>query len=444
MDSKGWENVASNKNKADKSDAAKDQETPAEPKISEDVVDAEIVEEISKDADLSDTDTEAVQEAPVEAPVEDVAEDEPVTIEETENPTEGPEAEVSGEEIESEDTSAQETADTQVEAPVKAEAAPVKKTGFVQVALGGAVAAALGFGLSQYVGPLSGQKDEALIQLEAAVKAQSEQIETLLAQQSDAKAALASAQQALAATTSNIEGLTGAVAAANGRVDDVAGALGTLDGRMAVMEKNPITQSLPSAAIKAYEREVEELKEAVATQRAEAASMEENAKLTAQQALARAALSRVLSALDSGGSYRVALTDFSAATGTATPSELEAYADDGVTSLAELQNEFPGFARLALAAARADEQADANKLTSFFKAQLGARSVTPQDGDGADAILSRAEAALRAGRVTDSLAELKTLPEAAQAEVAPWVAKAQARQAAFAAGEALSQTLNTN
>jgi len=436
--------VASSENKADKSDTAQDQETPIEPKISEDVVDAEVIEEISEDvtadADAVEADAEPTEEAD-DATAESKTDDgtEETVVDQLEDP------EIQENSTEDAQADRAESVETPVEAPAATpQDAPVKKTGFVQVALGGVVAAALGFGVSQYVGPLTGQKDEALVQLEAAVKAQSDQIEALLAQQADTSAALASVQDALASTNSSVEGLTGALATANGRVDDVAGALGTLDGRMTVMEKNPITQSLPSEAIKAYEREVEELKEAVATQRAEAASMEENAKLTAQQALARAALSRVLSALDSGAPYRVALTDFSAATGTATPSDLEAYADDGVTSLASLQSDFPSVARRALAAARSDAQTDANKLTAFFKAQLGARSVTPQDGESADAILSRAEAALRAGRVTDALAELDTLPDVAKAEVGSWVAKAQARQAAFAAGEALSQQLNTN
>ena len=201
---------------------------------------------------------------------------------------------------------------------------------------------------------------------------------------------------------------------------------------------------MPSSAIEAYEREVEALKASVAEQRAEAEAMEENAKLTAQQALARAALTRIISALDSGASYRAALTDYSAATGQASPADLEKLADAGVPTLLSLQDSFPDAARQALAAARSVQADDENRLTSFFKTQLGARSVTPQDGDGADAILSRAEAALRDGRLTDTFSELDTLPDEAKAVLKGWLAKASDRQSAIIAADALSQTLNAN
>ncbi|UZD90753.1 COG4223 family protein [Cognatishimia activa] len=432
--------------KADKSDTSTEEEKAVEAKISDDVVDAEIIEETSEDTEApAEEDLKTDDQAD-----ETEATEEEVPQEETSEAADDLVASDDGYSEETEDSSEEETAtseETPVEAPVQPTqptAAPVKKTGFLPVALGGVVAAALGFGLSQYVGPLSAEKDPALVALETLVAEQSQKIDELLAGQADAQTAIEAAQSSASSATSNVEGLTGAVAAVNSRIDDAAGALATLDGRLAALEKNPISQNLPSAALEAYEREVEELKAAVAQQRAEAASMEENAKLTAQQALARAALSRVLSALDSGTPYRVALTDFSAATGTAVSAALETYADDGVTSLASLQDSFPEVARKALAAARSGEQTGGVKLTDFFKAQLGARSVTPQEGDGADAVLSRAEGALRAGRVTDALAELSNLPEEAKPAFVDWIAQADARQAAFAAGEALSQQLNTN
>ena len=437
--------------KADNSDTSTEEDKAVEAKISDDVVDAEIIEETSEEAEVADAPAsedpiaEDAQDAAV-ASDEQVSDDaEPSEEEPEETPTEeeGADAVSDEEMVEAVAEPEEPVVEPAAETPVVSQT-PVKKTGFVPVVLGGVVAAALGFGVSQYMGPLSSEKDPALVELETLVASQSEQIAALLAGQSEAQTALAAVEDATASTASNVEGLTGAVAAVNGRIDDAAGALATLDGRLAALEKNPISQNLPSAAIEAYEREVEELKAAVAEQRAEAASMEENAKLTAQQALARAALSRVLSALDSGAPYRVALTDFSAATGSAAPGALEAYADDGVTSLAALQNSFPDAARKALAAARSGEETEGNKLTSFFKAQLGARSVTPQGGDGADAVLSRAEAALRAGRVTDALAEMASLPDPAKAAFAGWTAQAEARQAAFAAGEVLSQQLNTN
>ncbi|WP_370230935.1 COG4223 family protein, partial [Cognatishimia sp.] len=194
----------------------------------------------------------------------------------------------------------------------------------------------------------------------------------------------------------------------------------------------------------AYERELEELKASVAAQRAEAQAMEENAKMTAQQALARAALTRVLSALDAGQSFRAPLNDLVTATGTPAPAALDSLADTGAPSLATLQSQFPEAARAALAAARTTEEQTGNRFLSFMKTQLGARSVTPHDGDDADAVLSRAEAALTSGNLTDALAEIAALPDAAQAQIAQWADLARTRQDALAAGEALSHALSTN
>lgn len=421
--------------KADKTDTSTDQDTDATPTQAEDIVDAEIIEDTTENAvDIPETtdvdgDADALEE-PVEAtePSDDVVEVEDVSE------SDSAEADVVEEEIAAVETPSD---------PVPA-AAPVKKTGFVPVVLGGVVAAALGFGVSQYVGPLMVQKDDAIIQLEAALQAQSAKIDELLSAQSQVSERAAAVETSNTTLIGSVEGLSQAVAAVNARIDDASQAVVKIDGRITALEKNPITQSLPSSAIEAYERELEELKATVTAQRNEAASMEENAKLTAQQALARAALSRVLSALDSGAGYRAALTDFSSATGVSAPEALEAFADSGIPTLANLQDSFPVAARAALATARLTEVEEGNRLSSFLKAQLGARSVTAQDGNDADAILSRAEDALRSGRVTDVLAELATLPDASKEGVAGWVAQAEKRQAAFSAGEVLSQQLNSN
>ncbi|MDC0737779.1 hypothetical protein N6L24_05775 [Cognatishimia sp. SS12] len=455
--------------KADKTDTSSEDEkseqskAPQPPK--DEILDAEVVEETpgpSADDAADDTpsaDTDAAQPDQDDAAAKVV--DDPssedlseagasfvmVDIPETERETEA--------ETDTEDAATQETAaDADPESdvvpapipPVSEAPQTVKKTGFVPVFLGGVVAAALGFGAAQYIGPLFEQPDEQVTALEATLTAQSAQLESVLTQQSDLMAQLEAARGQATQTTASIEGLTASVAAVNDRIDDAAEALVTLDGRLTALEKRPITQGLPSSAIDAYERELEALKASVAAQREEAANMEANAKLTAQQALARAALSRVLAALDSGAPYRTALADFTGATGRTAPDALAEHADTGVPTLAELQAAYPPAARAALAAARqaAPDADDGNRVTSFLRAQLGARSVTPQDGEGADAILSRAEDALRAGRVTDALAELARLPEAAQPALADWQSQAQSRQEAFAAGDALSQDLNAN
>jgi hypothetical protein len=67
--------------------------------------------------------------------------------------------------------------------------------------------------------------------------------------------------------------------------------------------------------------------------------------------------------------------------------------------------------------------------------QLSLRSTAPRAGDDPDAVLSRAEAALAAGRLGEALAEVASLPAPVQSAMAGWIAQAQARaevQAALA------------
>ncbi len=432
--------------KADKPDTSTESKDKPSSEIAEDVIDAEIVE----DMPAEDVETEEVQDAASEDTTqpetsdEDTAESDQEQSEEAGDDVEDAAADALEEDAEnaSEETEVVAEASEPAEASTSPTPAPVKKVGFFPVALGGVVAAALGFGASQYVGPLLGQKDDALVTLEQTVAAQAAQIETLLSAQAQTESAATAAQSSVSAFQEQVAGFEGAVSDVNGQFADASQALATLDGRLTALEKNPITQNLPSSAIAAYERELEDLKALVTAQRAEAETMEENAKLSAQEALARAALTRVQSALDSGASYRLALTDLGTATGTSIPEALNSFADEGVPTLAVLQDEFPAAARAALAASRVDLAPDEGRLTSFLKAQVGMRSLTPQEGTDADAVLSRAEAALRRGDVGVALTELNALEDAAKAEVSSWVEVAQNRQAAFEAADALSQSLN--
>lgn len=85
-----------------------------------------------------------------------------------------------------------------------------------------------------------------------------------------------------------------------------------------------------------------------------------------------------------------------------------------------------------------------DRVSAFFRTQLGTRSLEPKEGDDPDAILSRAEAALKAGQLDTALAELAAMPEAGQPALAPWIASANARRDALAAATELSQQLNSN
>lgn len=415
--------------KASKSQTSTDQKAEIESDAPDEVIEAEVVEDQTQSDDIgaeSPQEEQGSEDETAENLDENIEDDQAAEEEEsTEAPTVQPDVDP-GPEI-----------DTQPETGTRS-------SGFLPFFAGGVVAAAVGFGLSQYLGPFSNEVDPAVVSLQSAVRQQADMIDTLQASQQDVLAAQADLDESSAVLTGSVDGMTASLAGLNNRIDDLAGALSGIDARITELEKRPITQSLPSSAIEAYERELEDLKASVAAQRAEASAMEENAKQTAQEALARAALTRVLSALDGGQPYRAALVDLATATGQSAPAALEAYADTGAPSLASLQNSFPEAARRALGAARAETESGGNRFVSFFQTQLGARSVTAKEGTDPDAILSRSEAALRSGNLTDALAEIETLPDVAKSELSDWLAEATARQSALAAGDALTQSLNSN
>jgi hypothetical protein len=115
-----------------------------------------------------------------------------------------------------------------------------------------------------------------------------------------------------------------------------------------------------------------------------------------------------------------------------------------VPTLSELQDSFPDAARAALAAARdaAARSGETGSLTAFLRNQLGARSLEPRAGDDPDAILSRAGAALREGRLSAALAEIDDLPDVARAELDGWAERARQRLQAVAAARQLSEESN--
>ena len=65
--------------------------------------------------------------------------------------------------------------------------------------------------------------------------------------------------------------------------------------------------------------------------------------------------------------------------------------------------------------------------------------MTPKDGDDPDAILSRAEAAVRQGKLSEALAEISKLSTDAQAQMSEWMDAAKTR---VAASDAVNSLLN--
>lgn len=221
-----------------------------------------------------------------------------------------------------------------------------------------------------------------------------------------------------------------------------------LEARLGEMALAPATGIVSEEAVAAYEKELAAARAALAQQRAEvetmiaqAAQMEADASESARQARAQAAATRLFTALDTGSGYASEVNELQSL-GVTVPEALMG-ASGGLVSLAVLQADFPPLAREALSAAR-EAEGGAGGLGGFLQRQLGARSLTPREGDDPDAILSRAEAALAVGNLEQVLAELASLPEAAQAPLTDWATQAQARLSALNAAEELAQNLASN
>lgn len=251
-------------------------------------------------------------------------------------------------------------------------------------------------------------------------------------------------EQAVAGLDASVDALGGLEPA----LDDLNARVAALDERLTALEKAPLTEGVSEAAIAAYEAELAAAREEIQAQKTEIANMigsaqdaRASAEASARAALARTALAELRAALDAGAGYAGQIAVLRDG-GVEVPAALAASAATGVTTLAALQQDFPPVARAALADLRAADPGDGG-LGSFLTRHLGARSVTPRDGDDPDAVLSRAEAALRGGDMAAALNELSALPPEAEPALAGWVDRARERADTLAAAEALAQRLNS-
>lgn len=321
----------------------------------------------------------------------------------------------------------------------------VRKGGFVPMVLGGIVAAGIGFGLA-HSGllegvplPVGGAVQETMVDMTQQAEAQESAL-------SDLTERVAALEQAPAVEVPEIPDLAP-------MIEDITTQIGVLTQRLDALEARPSGESgaggeAAQAALEQTRQELDDIRQAMETQREElallteeAAQEEEAAQLSARTALQRAALNRIQTAVDAGTGYTEALRDLQE-TDLDIPQPLLDQAEEGVATLSALQSSFPDVARDALRAAR--QQGGGSGVTDFLQTQLGLRSLEPREGDDPDAILSRAEAALRDGRLADTLAELEALPEPAIAALEGWTSQAQTRLATVAAMQDLAQTLNTN
>lgn len=358
-------------------------------------------------------------------------------------------------------------------APAAAPRPRARRGGFVPMLLGGAIAAGLGFGAATYVMPqlgLSGAPAADVATLKDGLARQATEIETLSKSVSSRPADPAVAELAKALeeergkTATSLAALNDTLAGLDARLADTAARLETLEPRLAALEKRPVEGGAASAtALDAFGREMAALRTEMAAQKtalaeaqsqvgeeaaratesvkaaaAEAEKLRAEAEETARHATARAAVGRIEAALSAGGALAPALADLDAA-GVTVPPALAEQAQ-GVPTLDALREAFPPAARDALAVSLKETAAGSgwDRVFAFLRTQSGARSLTPREGTDPDAVLSRAEAALGAGDLSATIAEIGALPAGGQARMAEWVALAQRRIAATEAAAALA------
>jgi hypothetical protein len=251
----------------------------------------------------------------------------------------------------------------------------------------------------------------------------------------------------LDALDGTLSDLTAASAQGAPQSEALEAQLAAITERLTALEQRPVADAGSPEAIAAVDAQLKMLQDSLAAQRAEVEDMMAEARQmdaasaeAARIASAQTVLARMRSALDSGSGYSALIDELKALDVTA-PDALTAPADSGVATLAALRDSFAPAAREALAAAREETKGTGNVM-DYIKRHLGARSVAPRDGDDPDAILSRAGAAVDAGKISDALGELEALPETAGAALSEWEAAARARVAAFSAADELSQSLN--
>lgn len=317
-----------------------------------------------------------------------------------------------------------------------------KRSVFFPMLLGGAIAAGLGFAASEY--DVLGTRAQSAAELQSAMEAQQGRIAELEARVEE--------PATLPESLPQVDALREELTASRETFSTLQSQLAEIDSRLTTVEKQPATGGDNQVAVAAFEREMEALRASVAEQRSEIESLLENAQTAeeataaaAEAARAQTAMTQMNAAISAGRPFEAPLAELQQAGVEDIPETLRESAADGVVTLANLQARYPDAAREALATARAavPEEGEGG-FGNFLKRQLGARSVAPREGTDADAVLSRAEAAVRDGRLTDALAEIDTLPAPAQDAMAEWLADARGRQAAETAANELSQRLTAN
>ena len=318
---------------------------------------------------------------------------------------------------------------------------------FLPLVLGGIVAAALGFFASQYLGY------QAAGGLEAKVDAQASTVDGLNGQVAE----VVTQAETLDATTGNLAGeLTSQselIAAQSEQITALEAQIAALTEEMnkPVPIASEAELSADLAALIANQKDEiaalqGNLKEMAAFAEGQIQSAQEEAEaaeLAEARAKARDGLNKVRLALASGDGFEDALPEIAGAV--EIPAALSDMAS-GIPTQSELQSSYSDAARAALAASNRALSGDSagDRVGLFFQDMIGSRSLTPQEGDSPDAVLSRVEAAVQNGDLATALETIDALPEEGKAELTEWSGKAAARNDALQAFSDLTDALSAD
>ncbi len=322
------------------------------------------------------------------------------------------------------------------------------KGSFLPMFVGGIICAGLGFGaavLTQQQSPLW-PKDQAQIEFQAKTENQFIEITKKLVEL-EARP-IPDVKQA---DLSTIKNELGTIANLEASIRAVATKATEVENRLSALEKSTIEAAIPDELIAQYRAEIKDINEFLETQRAQiqgymddAQSKAKAAETFARTATVHGALDKMSVAIDSGLGFSDIMADLEKAIDGPIPDALSSTAEAGVATLQDLSISFATGARVALSTARSeiDQGQGLAKIGNFLKSQFNARSVVPKDGDDPDAVLSRAEALVRDGKISDALDEIYKLSDSAQSEMAEWIANAKARVAAQQAITSLKNDLD--
>ena len=322
---------------------------------------------------------------------------------------------------------------------------------FFPMLLGGLVAGGIGYGAHLYQTSQQAAPTDAL----DALSAELSELRAAMAQEADLTAleaqiaALEPAQMPDAsAIEASIEELRAQIAAIPAPVD-ISGLQAQIDDLTAQdpVDLGPIRDSLAAleAAYAPVPEQIAALQADMEDLRALATQEVVEAEAAVDAALASAGLDRIRAAFVTGAAYADAVEQLAQA-GVAVPDALQDTAASGVPTVEGLQEGFDPAARAAVSASLQSAPAESatEKLGNFFRAQIGARSLAPREGDDPDAIVARAGVAVSEGDLAQARDELASLPEAGRAAMSDWLAAVETRLNAAAATDAVQAEITAD